>query len=100
MTNGYNTKYIANMEYMYFQMVTPDLHGRKTDQHAKARNYYSLLHSKDVVYFLHFLVDIAAALPDVSTAFQRKEVTIGEIHAEIDACKDVIGKYAERCVLV
>ena len=25
------------------------------EQRAKAKNYYALLHSKDVVYFLHFL---------------------------------------------
>ena len=58
-------------------------------------NYYALLRSKVVVYFLHFLADVTAALSDVSTAFQQKEITIADINSEITACKEVIEKYGK-----
>ena len=53
------------------QVMNPDVAGRTTEQLAKAKNYYALLHSKDVVYFLHFLAEVTATLSDVSTAFQH-----------------------------
>ena len=44
------------------------------------------------MYLLHFLADVTAALSDVSTAFQQKEITIADINSEITACKEVIEK--------
>ena len=76
------------------QVMNPDVPGRTTEQRAKAKNYYALLHSKDVVYFLHFLADVA--LSDVSTAFQQKEITIMDINSKITACKEVIKKYGKK----
>ncbi|KAI0216414.1 hypothetical protein LSAT2_031565, partial [Lamellibrachia satsuma] len=78
------------------QVMNPDVPGRTTEQRAKAKNCYALLHSKDVVYFLHFLADVTAALSDVSTAFQQKEITIADINSEITACKEVIEKYGKK----
>ena len=78
------------------QVMNPDVPGRTTEQRAKAKNYYALLHSKDVVYFLHFLADVTAALSDVSAAFQQKEITIADINSEITACKEVIEKYGKK----
>ena len=71
------------------QVVNPDVPGRTTEQHVKAKNYYALPHSKDVVYFLHFLADVPAALSDVSTAFQQKEITIADNNSKITVCKEV-----------
>ena len=76
------------------QVMNLDVPGRTTEQRAK--NYYALLHSKDVVYFLHFLADVTAALSDVSTAFQQKEITIADINSEITTCKEVIEKYGKK----
>ena len=77
------------------QVMNPDVQGRSKEQRAKAKNYYyALLHSKDVVYFLHFLADVA--LSDVSIAFQQKEITIADINFEITACKEVIEKYGKK----
>ena len=76
--------------------MNPDVPGRTTEQRAKAKNYYALLHSKDVVYFLHFFADVTAALSDVSTAFQQKEITIADINSEIIACKEIIEKYGKK----
>ena len=63
------------------QVMNPDVPGRTTEQRTKAKNYYALLHSKDVVYFLHFFADVTAAFNDVSTAFQQKEITITDINS-------------------
>ena len=76
------------------QVMNPNVPGRTTEQHVKAKNYYALLHFKDVVYFLHFLADVA--LNDVSTAFQQKEITIMDISSEITACKEVIKKCGKK----
>ena len=73
--------------------MNPDVAGRTTEQRAKAKNYYALLHSKDVVYFLHFLADVTAKLSD---EFQHKEITIADISSEITACKEVIDKYGKK----
>ena len=70
------------------QVTNPVVPGRK------AKHYYALLHSKDV-YFLHFLA-VTAALSDVSTAFQQKEITIADINSEITACKEVIEKNGKK----
>ena len=78
------------------QVMNPDIPGRTTEQRAKAKKYYALQHSKDVVYFLHFLADVTAALSDVSTALQQKEITIVDINSEITACKEVIEKYGKK----
>ena len=48
------------------------------------------------MYFLHFLADVTAALSDISTAFQQKEITIADINSEITACKKVIKKYGKK----
>ena len=48
------------------------------------------------MYFLHFLTDVTAALSDVSTAFQQKEIIIADINSEITACKEVIEKYGKN----
>ena len=48
------------------------------------------------MYFLHFMADVTAALNDVSTAFQQKEITIADINSEITACKEVIEKYGKK----
>ena len=76
------------------QVMNPDVPGRTTEQRTKAKNDYALLHSKDVVYFLHFLADVA--LSGVSTAFQQKEITIADINSKITACKEVIEKYGQK----
>ena len=81
------------------QVMNPDVPGRTTEQRANAKNYYTLLHSKDVVHFLHFLHFIAAvtaALSDVSTAFQQKKITMVDINSEITAYKEVIEKYGKK----
>ena len=78
------------------QVMYPDVPGRTTEQRAKAKNYYALLHSKDVVYFLRFLADVTAALSDVSSAFQQKEITIADINSEITVSKEVIEKYGKK----
>ena len=78
------------------QVMNPDVPGRTIEQHAKVKNYYALLHSKDVVYFLHFLGDVTAALSDVSTALHQKKITIAYINSEITACKEVIEKYGKK----
>ena len=78
------------------QVMNPDVPGRTTEQRAKAKNYYALLHSKDVGYFLQFLADVTSALSDVSTAFQQKEITIADINSEITACKKVTDKYGNK----
>ena len=78
------------------QVMNPDVPGRTTEQRAKAKNYYALLHSKDVVYFPHFLADVTAALSDISTALQQKQITIAGINSEITACKEVIEKYGKK----
>ncbi|KAI0212098.1 hypothetical protein LSAT2_002989 [Lamellibrachia satsuma] len=74
------------------QVMNPDVPGRTTEQHAKAKNYYALL----LLYFLHFLADVTAALSDVSTALQQKEITIADINSEITACKEIIEKYGKK----
>ena len=78
------------------QGMNPDVPGRTTEQRAKAKNCCALLHSKDVVYFLHFLAAVTAALSYVSAAFQQKEITIADINSEITACKEVIEKYGKK----
>ena len=78
------------------QVMYPDVPGRTTEQRAKANNYYALLHSKDVVYFLHFIAYVTAALSDVSSAFQQKEITIADINSEITVSKEVIEKYGKK----
>ncbi|KAI0230541.1 hypothetical protein LSAT2_019118, partial [Lamellibrachia satsuma] len=74
------------------QVMNPDVPGRTPEQRAKAKNYYALL----LLYFLHFLADVTAALSDVSTALQQKEITIAGINSEITACKEVIEKYGKK----
>ena len=78
------------------QVMNPDVPGRTTEERANTHNYYALLYSKDVVYFLHFLADVTAALSDVSEAFQQNEITIADINSVITACKEVIEKYGKK----
>ena len=78
------------------QVMNTDVHGRSEEQRVKAKNYYALPHSKDIVYFLHFVADVTAALSDVSTAFHQKEITIADINSEITVCKEVIEKYGKK----
>ena len=78
------------------QVMNPEVPGRTTEQCAKANNDYALLHSKDVVYFLHFLADVTAALSGISTAFQQKDITIANINSEITACKEVFENYGKK----
>lgn len=57
---------------------------------AKAKNFLKILTSKDGVYFLNFIWDLTRCLSNVSTVFQDRTTTVGEIHTELTAAKAVL----------
>ena len=46
----------------------------------KAKGFLTLLRSKSVAFFLHFLLDVTTNLTYLSTDLQHRDCVIGEVH--------------------
>ena len=66
------------------------------EQSAKAKNFAKLLGQKDVVCFMHFLLDVVDCLTNVSLAFQKKDGAVCDIFSELEAAKTVLNSYKDQ----
>ena len=66
------------------------------EQQAKSRKYYKTATSFDVVQYACFLLDVLHHLFNLSKTFQRKTVSIAEVHSSLQVTRAVLEKYKER----
>lgn len=62
----------------------------------KAAGLLKILECKDVVYFLHFMLDVLKVLTAVSTSFQRTEATMGDVLTEIETARESLDNMKEQ----
>ena len=84
------------MKLVYFQIQNPHDEAHRKDSASKAKNFLKNLTSRSFVYMIHFLRDILTALSDLSKAFQRQGILIGEVLSEIEAAHMIVSSYENR----
>jgi hypothetical protein len=62
------------------------------DSKSKAKGFMNLLKSKDVVCFLHFMIDAFTPLRKLSLALQEQNGVIANQHAALSSTLEVIEK--------
>ncbi|XP_070547018.1 zinc finger protein 862-like [Ptychodera flava] len=78
------------------QLQNPQDLASKKESAAKAKNFLKVLLSRDAVYFVFFLWDVATCLSTLSLAFQDRMTTVGEIHSELNCTKAILESYKAR----
>ncbi|XP_077862939.1 zinc finger protein 862-like [Saccoglossus kowalevskii] len=96
---------ISNIANEYSAIVThlqqiqnPHDPASRKDSAAKAKNFLMMLTSKNALYFIYFLWDITICLSRLSLVFQDRKTTVGVIHSELSAARDILQSYKERFV--
>lgn len=77
-------------------MQNPDDRVSRGESSAKARNFIKTLQRKDVILFMHFLLDVVDCLTKVSLVFQLRESSACDIYNEIEAAKAVLATYKDK----
>ena len=75
------------------QLVGNQIGSVNKDQQAKAKAYLKMLQSKDMVYVMHFMIDVLSVLKKVSNAFQERDATAADIHTQLSSVCAVLEKY-------
>nr|XP_006813033.1 PREDICTED: zinc finger protein 862-like [Saccoglossus kowalevskii] len=93
---------ISNIANEYSAIVThlqqiqnPHDPASRKDSAAKAKNFLMMLTSKNALYFIYFLWDITICLSRLSLVFQDRKTTVGVIHSELSAARDILQSYKE-----
>uniref|UniRef100_A0A1A8GAA0 HAT C-terminal dimerisation domain-containing protein n=2 Tax=Nothobranchius korthausae TaxID=1143690 RepID=A0A1A8GAA0_9TELE len=78
------------------QIQSPDSTGVRSDQQAKARNYYRAATSLDVIKYTWFLFDVLAHLSNLSRKMQKTNVTMAALHEALQSTKTVLLTYKRK----
>ena len=78
------------------QIQSPDAQGVNKDQQAKAKNFFKLARSADMVAYVCFMHDVLDQLSKLSEKMQKKKVTMAEVCTSLECTKAVLCRYQTK----
>lgn len=84
------------MNYSYILQLTEPTERVSVDSRSKAHAFLKMLRSRDVMYFLNYLLDILTPLKRLSLTLQDRLAVIGTQHNELTSTLEVLKKYTYR----